>query len=97
MQNNGISVELSISLYSDPAFNQTSAGEEVGTIASTITFADGSVSTSTGYLYREDNNSYIISLGDLSGSKVTAFENCLILLGSGGFDDTYTLAERYQS
>lgn len=90
------SVRLEISLYTDVNIVSAVAGDEVGTIYVEIDIGD-EIITSRGYLAKEGTNTYLVSDSDLNGATVTAFSNCVIALDSCGFDDTYTLVERYRS
>ena len=90
------SVRLEFSLYSDLNISSAVAGEEVGTIYVEIALGE-EIITSRGYLAKDGTNTYLVSDSDLNGATVTAFSNCVIVLDSCGFDDTYTLVERYRS
>lgn len=90
------SVRLEISLYTDISIAQAIAGDAVGTINVSIAIGDD-LNLSTGYLSKEDDNIYLISDSDLNGATLTVFDGCVILLDSCGFDDAYTLVERYES
>lgn len=89
-------VRLEISLYTDISISRAIAGDEVGNINVSIKIGD-EVNISQGYLFKEDDNMYLISDSDLNGATLTVFDGCVILLDSCGFDDVYMLAERYVS
>lgn len=88
------SIRLEISLYTDIDISRAIAGDEIGNIHVAITIGEERKS-SQGYLSKEDDNVYLISDSDLNGAAMTVFDGCVILLDSCGFDDVYTLVERY--
>lgn len=97
LEGSGIEVRLEISVYTSPSLDSAEIGQEIGTITTEIDMGDGEIMVSDGYLQKEALNVYTISGTDLSGASLTAFDDCVILLGSCGFDDVYQLVERYTS
>lgn len=97
MERSGVDVRLDISVYTDQDISTAAVEQEIGTINVEINMGEGDIMASDGYLLKKDVNTYTISGTDLNGATLTAFEDCVILLDSCGFDDTYKLVERYQS
>lgn len=91
----GLGVVVEISIYDGQACASASAGEEVGSVMTSVQIGSGGVSTTQGYLYKEGENTYSVSGGDLMGAYLQVLSNGVVITGLGGLDGTYTLVERY--